>query len=50
MGGVYFTQDEVARPAQHGDHRGEIDQTVKDLAEENRQLRMEIARLKGERF
>lgn len=49
MSGVYFTQDEVSGPSARRIDPPQVDRTIMDLAEENRQLRAELERLKRQR-
>ena len=48
MSGVYFTQDTIVAGSQRRFDSPPVDRTVLELAEENRQLRAELARLKRE--
>jgi hypothetical protein len=48
MSGVYFTQDTIVSGAQRRIDPPQVNRTVMELAEENRRLRQELARLKRE--
>jgi hypothetical protein len=46
--GVYLSEDTVVSPAKGRVDRPQVDRTVLELAEENRRLREELERLKGQ--
>ena len=50
MTGVYFTEDTVVAVSKRRFDPPQVDRTVMELAEENRRLRAELARLKGEQL
>jgi hypothetical protein len=49
MSGVYFTEDTIVGGNQRRIDPPQVDRTIMELAEENRQLRAEVERLKRER-